>query len=70
MRVIDAHLHLAGARSMNPMEWVVESPELSTARATADLRRLLAAGFTSVRDCGSVGGVALSTAVGESEVIS
>jgi imidazolonepropionase-like amidohydrolase len=61
--MIDAHLHLMGARSMDPMDWVTESSELGAARATADLRDLLAAGFTTVRDVGSPTGIALSTAV-------
>ena len=61
--LIDAHLHLQGTRTMNPMDWVTESTALGTARATADLRDLLAAGFTSVRDVGSTTGLGLRDAV-------
>ncbi len=61
--LIDAHLHLSGARTMNPMDWVTESTELGAARATADLRSLLSAGFTTVRDVGSGTGLALREAV-------
>ncbi len=61
--LIDAHLHLQGGRSMDPFAWVRESSELGTARATADLRALLGAGFTAVRDVGSETGLALRTAV-------
>jgi len=61
--LIDAHLHLVGARSMDPMTWVTESSELGAARATADLRDILAAGFTSVRDVGSQTGLGLRDAV-------
>lgn len=66
--MIDAHLHLGGTRSMNPLEWMTEDSELATARATADLRKLVSAGFTSVRDVGSSTGVALSQAVEEGEI--
>jgi imidazolonepropionase-like amidohydrolase len=61
--LVDAHLHLQGARSMDPMTWVTESSELCTARATADLRSILAAGFTAVRDVGSSTGLGLRGAV-------
>jgi imidazolonepropionase-like amidohydrolase len=61
--LIDAHLHLQGTRTMNPMDWVTESTALGTARATADLRALLGAGFTSVRDVGSTTGLGLRDAV-------
>lgn len=66
--LIDAHLHLGGARSMEPLDWVRESSELGTACATADLRDLLAAGFTTVRDVGSDTGVALREAVDTGEI--
>jgi len=66
--LIDAHLHLQGGRSMDPFAWVRESSELGTARATADLRALLGAGFTAVRDVGSETGLALRAAVEEGEI--
>jgi len=66
--LIDAHLHLEGARGMDPIEWAVDSSELGAARATADLRSLLAAGFTAVRDLGSTTGLGLSEAVGEGAI--
>ncbi|ESP87798.1 metal-dependent hydrolase family protein [Candidatus Halobonum tyrrellensis] len=66
--LVDAHVHLTGDRSMDPMTWVTESTELGAARATADLRRLLAAGFTAVRDVGSGTGLALRDAVADGEV--
>jgi len=61
--LVDAHLHLSGARTMDPTDWVTESTELGAARATADLRSLLSAGFTTVRDVGSGTGLALRAAV-------
>lgn len=66
--LIDAHLHLFGSRSMQPFDWLRESSELGTARATADLRKLLAAGFTSVRDVGSTTGLALKEAVDDGSI--
>jgi len=66
--LIDAHLHLSGARTMDPMDWVTESTELGAARATADLRSLLSAGFTTVRDVGSGTGLALREAVDQGAI--
>ncbi|AGB39458.1 metal-dependent hydrolase family protein [Natronococcus occultus] len=66
--LIDAHVHLQGTRTMNPLVWTTESSELGTARATADLRSLLAAGFTAVRDVGSTTGLGLREAVAEGTI--
>jgi imidazolonepropionase-like amidohydrolase len=66
--LIDAHLHLQGSRTMDPMDWVTESTALGTARATADLRDLLSAGFTSVRDVGSTTGLGLRDAVASGDI--
>ena len=66
--LIDAHLHLQGHRSMDPMDWVRDGTALGAARATADLRSLLEAGFTSVRDVGSTTGLGLREAVAEGSI--
>ncbi|MFB6094621.1 MAG: amidohydrolase family protein [Halanaeroarchaeum sp.] len=66
--LIDAHLHLQGTRSMDPMDWVTVSDARAAARATADLESLLASGFTSVRDLGSTTGVGLGRATAEGEI--
>ncbi|QDX41414.1 amidohydrolase family protein [Salarchaeum sp. JOR-1] len=66
--LIDAHAHLQGSRSMNPMDWVTDGDALSAARATADLRDLLDAGFTSVRDVGSTTGLGLREAVESGDI--
>ncbi|MWG36666.1 metal-dependent hydrolase family protein [Halomarina oriensis] len=66
--LIDAHVHLAGLRSLAPMAWVTEDVATLTARATADCRKLLAAGFTSVRDVGSATGLGLKQAIAEGEI--
>lgn len=66
--LIDAHVHLIGARSVDPLEWVTMKPSQSAARATVDLRALLAAGFTTVRDVGSNVAIGLREAVREGEL--
>lgn len=67
--LVDAHLHLNGTRTFSsPSDRLTKSVQLSTARATGDLRKLLDAGFTSVRDMGSSAGLALAAAVEEGEI--
>jgi imidazolonepropionase-like amidohydrolase len=66
--LIDAHLHLKGTRSMDPFDWVRESSELNTARATADARTLLASGFTAIRDVGSEAGIPVRDAIDDGTI--
>ena len=66
--LVDAHLHLWGARSVDPFERVKLADTQAAARATADLRDLLAAGFTTVRDVGSGTGLGLRNAVDEGAI--
>ncbi|MFB6072360.1 MAG: amidohydrolase family protein [Halobacterium sp.] len=65
---VDAHVHLQGARSMNVEDWMATPDALAAARATGDLRSLVDAGFTSVRDLGSSVGLGLREAVADGEV--
>ena len=65
---VDAHVHLQGLRSMDPTSWVLERDAACAARATADCRRLLDAGFTAVRDLGSTVGLGLREAIAEGEI--
>jgi imidazolonepropionase-like amidohydrolase len=65
---VDAHLHLQGGRSMQVSNWTTTPDSLAAARATADLRALAEAGFTSVRDLGSSVGVGLRDAVAGGEI--
>lgn len=65
---VDAHVHLQGARSMDVADWTTTPDSLAAARATADLRSLAAAGFTSVRDLGSSVGIGLREAVASGEI--
>ncbi|MGC2289119.1 MAG: amidohydrolase family protein [Thermoplasmata archaeon] len=64
---VDAHLHLMGARKYDLLEWTSNPPMRSALRCVPDLRRLLEAGFTAVRDLGSKAGPALRQAVDDGE---
>jgi imidazolonepropionase-like amidohydrolase len=66
--LIDAHVHLLGQRTMANRDMTFVGEGLRAARATADLGRLLAAGITTVRDCGSFTALALKQAVAEGSV--
>jgi imidazolonepropionase-like amidohydrolase len=66
--LIDAHLHLDGWRSLNRTDWVLMDDGLRAIDAAHDAARMLAAGFTSVRDMGSVAAVSLREAVQAGEV--
>ncbi|MEM4091080.1 MAG: amidohydrolase family protein [Thermoplasmatales archaeon] len=65
----DAHMHFIGARRYNLSEWV-ETPETLTAlRSVSDLKKLLDAGFTAVRDLGSKAGNYIRRAVEEGDLV-
>lgn len=66
--LIDAHVHLDGWREHDPMAWILDDVSLATARATADLRRLVENGFTTVRDVGSRTGLGLKQAHEEGRI--
>ena len=66
--LIDAHLHLMGIRSMQPVQWTLDMPALRAARATADVQKLIEAGFTSVRCAGSDVSVYLKKAIEEGTI--
>ena len=66
--LIDVHVHLLGQRTMDNRDMTFIGEGLRAARATADLGRLLAAGITTVRDCGSFTALALKMAVAEGSV--
>jgi imidazolonepropionase-like amidohydrolase len=66
--LMDIHIHLFGRRSTNPREHVFDGEGLRAARATTHLRKLLEAGFTTVRDCGGYTALALKQAVAEGSI--
>lgn len=63
--LIDAHVHLWGARTMNYFSRLHIPEEMSLLRITQDLNSLVDAGYTSVRDCASRCGIFLRNAVNE-----
>ena len=66
--LIDAHVHLKGWRSSNPNDILITPHPLAALRAAADCRRLLDAGFTTVRDCGGCLGPHLRDAIAAGEI--
>ncbi len=67
--LIDAHLHLQGKRSMShSFDPIYYRDALAAARATADCKALLEAGFTTVRDLGSTTGLGLRDAIATGEI--
>lgn len=66
--LIDAHVHLKGWRSSNPNDILITPHPLAALRAAADCRRLLHAGFTTVRDCGGCLGPHLRDAIVAGEI--
>ena len=63
--LIDAHVHLWGARTMDYFRRLHIPEEMNLLRLTQDLNKLVDAGYTSVRDCASRGGIFLRNAVNE-----
>lgn len=66
--LIDAHVHLKGWRTGDPNDILITPHPLAALRAAADCRRLLNAGFTSVRDCGGHLGIHLRDAISSGEI--
>ncbi|WP_163512187.1 metal-dependent hydrolase family protein [Fodinicola acaciae] len=61
--MIDAHVHLSGRRSYEMSDRVIVSRDVRVLRAADDLRALLRAGFTTVRDVGSDIALSLTRAI-------
>ena len=66
--MIDAHIHL-GRRSLDLSQRIFIPEALWAARATADLRKLMEAGFTTVRDCGGSIAISMARAVQEGSIV-
>lgn len=69
--LIDTHIHLMGSREMDPFTTVTEFDRdaLRAARGTVDCRKLVEAGFTTVRDLSSRIGLGLRDAIEEGEIV-
>ena len=64
--LIDAHVHFFGiTKGQGLMEWALVPDSLAALRSVRDLRLLLHAGFTSVRELGTKSGVFLAQAASE-----
>jgi imidazolonepropionase-like amidohydrolase len=67
--LIDAHAHLVGLKSMEDLAELIRTPPpLSVLRTTVEARRLLEAGFTSVRTVGGPVAIYLKQAIEEGVV--
>jgi len=66
--LVDAHLHLFGARKFDAMEFLSTPTTTSALRSVKDLRNMLDAGFTAIRDLGSKAGTFLRKAVEEGTI--
>jgi imidazolonepropionase-like amidohydrolase len=66
--LIDAHIHFAGDQYRD-YGWILQTDPIRLIRAVADARRLLQAGYTAVRDCGSKNGPPLKRAIEEGTII-
>jgi imidazolonepropionase-like amidohydrolase len=67
--LIDAHVHLLGIKSMNPLTWVIEPPGLRGMRAVMDVWKLVDCGFTTIRDCANPNSLYLKRAIEEESII-
>jgi imidazolonepropionase-like amidohydrolase len=63
--LIDGHLHFYSSKGSGISAWATVPDTLAVLRAVGDMRRLLEAGFTAVRELGSKGGVHLAQGVEE-----
>lgn len=66
--MMDAHLHLKGWPSMDQSDFLTYDVAAGAARATGQLKELLSAGFTAVRDVDSRTGLGLRKVVEEGTV--
>lgn len=66
--LIDAHVHFYSAQGEGVTAWASVPDTLAVLRGAGDLRRLLNAGFTAVRELGTKGGVHLAQAVAEGSI--
>jgi imidazolonepropionase-like amidohydrolase len=69
--LIDAHVHLASAEEQTPYEALRETAARAAVEGTANARKTLAAGFTTVRDLGSrdFADVALRDAIAAGRIV-
>lgn len=66
--LIDAHLHFFGIRRYEFLLWAMEHVALHAIRSVYEVRRILEAGFTTVRDCGSDNALFIKQAIEEGSI--
>jgi imidazolonepropionase-like amidohydrolase len=60
--LMDAHMHFFGSTKHDLMDWVTIPETMTALRGAAEMRKLLQAGFTAVRDLGSKTGAYIGQA--------
>jgi imidazolonepropionase-like amidohydrolase len=63
--LIDAHVHFFGGTGEGIMDWATTPGALAALRSVSDLRKLLYAGYTAVRELGTKNGIYLAQAAEE-----
>jgi imidazolonepropionase-like amidohydrolase len=63
--LVDSHAHISGSRTFESLQELSLPLELRALRAASDAKKLLTAGFTTVRDCGGRGALSLRDAINE-----
>ncbi len=63
--LIDAHIHLAGLKSMSQLSWFMDDPLVHGMRGVIDCWKIIDAGFTTVRDLGGMYALHLRTVIDE-----
>lgn len=63
--LIDAHMHLFGLKSMSQLMWFMDDVLVHAMRGVIDVWKIIDAGFTTVRDLGSVYALHLKTVINE-----
>jgi len=63
--LIDSHIHFLGLKTSAEIEEITRPRELSLIKAIYDAKNLLAAGFTTAKDCGEINAVFLRKSVAE-----
>jgi imidazolonepropionase-like amidohydrolase len=66
--LIDGHVHFYSSKGEGVNDWASVPDTLAVLRAAGDLKSLLSAGFTAVRELGTKGGVHLAQAVAEGAI--
>jgi imidazolonepropionase-like amidohydrolase len=66
--LVDAHVHFFGTQKYGLAEWVMLPESLGALRSVSDMRKLIQAGFTAVRDLGSKAATYLALAEAEGSI--